>query len=51
MPTDGRKGATYPPSEAAEGRDAGFDCLIDLVQTVRQGVTGEFWGRRSIDGG
>lgn len=29
---------THRSPERPEGRDSGFDCLIDLLQTVRQGV-------------
>lgn len=41
---------THRSPECPEGRDSGFDCLIDLLQTVRQGVPAKLWGRRSVSG-
>lgn len=41
---------THRSPECPEGRDSGFDCLIDLLQTVRQGVPAKLGGRGSISG-
>lgn len=39
---------THRSPECPEGRDSGFDCLIDLLQTVRQGVPAKLGGRGSV---
>lgn len=41
---------THRSPEGPEGGDSGFDCLIDLLQTVRQGVPAKLWGRGSVSG-
>lgn len=41
---------THRSPECPEGRDSGFDCLIDLLQTVRQGVPAKLGGRESVSG-
>lgn len=41
---------THRSPECPEGRDSWFDCLIDLLQTVRQGVPAKLGGRGSISG-
>ena len=39
---------THRSPERPEGRDSGFDCLIDLLQTVRQGVPAKLGGGGSV---
>lgn len=41
---------THRSPECPEGRDSGFDCLIDLLQTVRQWVPAKLGGRGSVSG-
>lgn len=41
---------THRSPERPEGWDSGFDCLIDLLQTVRQSVPAKLRGRGSISG-
>lgn len=41
---------THRSPERPEGRDSGFDCLIDLLQTVRQGVPAKLGGGGSVSG-
>lgn len=41
---------THRSPECPEGRDSWFDCLIDLLQTVRQGVPSKLGGGGSISG-
>lgn len=40
---------THRSPERPEGRDSGFDCLIDLLQTVRQGVPAKLGGGGSVN--
>ena len=41
---------THRSPECPEGRYSGFDCLIDLLQTVRQRVPAKLGGRGSVSG-
>lgn len=41
---------THRSAKGPEGRDSWLDCLIDLLQTVGQGIPGKLWGGGPVSG-